>query len=69
MFTLFALLAALLGPGLVLADNSGGGPVGAATAVVGAAVPTANTAVVTGDVSTDPIPVDDNSGGGPVGRK
>jgi hypothetical protein len=51
MLTLLALLAALLGPGPILADNSGGGPV--------------DKAVVAGGL-TITVTVADNSGGGPV---
>jgi hypothetical protein len=63
MLTLFALLAAFLGPGLILADNSGGGPVRAP--VVEVAAPAAP-AAPSDTVAADPVPVDDNSGGGPV---
>ncbi len=67
MLTLLALFAAFLGPGLVLADNSGGGPVKAPVAAVGkvpaSTVPTTD---VSGDVPAITVTVDDNSGGGPV---
>jgi hypothetical protein len=71
MLTLLALLAALLGPGPILADNSGGGPVAKAV-VAGNTVGGTPAATPT---STDvgggglPITVDDNSGGGPVNLK
>ena len=68
MLTLLALLAAFLGPGLVLADNSGGGPISAAVVADGRpAVPALPSG--TSGIPADPIPVDDNSGGGPIKGK
>ena len=74
MLTLLALLAALLGPGPILADNSGGGPVSAAVVAgdVSDGVPPANTTAsggVTGGGTAIGVTIDDNSGGGPVNRK
>jgi hypothetical protein len=65
MLTLLALLAAFLGPGLVLADNSGGGPISPAVVSNGSPAAPALPSGTSG-VPTDPITVDDNSGGGPI---
>jgi hypothetical protein len=72
MLTLLALLAALLGPGPVLADNSGGGPVNALVASDGgpaAKLPASADAGGGGTTITITATVDDNSGGRPVHRK
>ena len=70
MLTLLALLAALLGPGPILADNSGGGPVDKAVVGGTAAAGPARTATRTSVGGlTVTVTVDDNSGGGPVDRK
>jgi hypothetical protein len=69
MLTLLALLAALLGPGPIMADNSGGGPVDSHT--VASDVPGGRPSgqAATGGVPPVVVTVDDNSGGGPVDRK
>jgi len=73
MLTLLALLAALLGPGPILADNSGGGPVDSAVVAsdvtgTGSSGQTTTSGGVTGSVPPIGVTVDDNSGGGPVDR-
>jgi hypothetical protein len=67
MLTLLALLAALLGPGPILADNSGGGPVD--SPVVGTSGQVTTSGAATYGVPPVTVTVDDNSGGGPVDRK
>jgi hypothetical protein len=73
MLTLLALLAALLGPGPIMADNSGGGPVDARVAASnlpgGSSGQAATSGGATGGVPPVVVTVDDNSGGGPVDRK